>query len=104
MVAELSRVLRPGGHLLVNDLHPAAVEWGFRSKFNLDAVFYRLLSPKHGPKGYLDAVTNAGLKTLRMTELTTETCGLGHPCDLVDEFREEYAWLPFILGILAQAS
>lgn len=70
----------------------------------MDGVFYRLPNPKHGLKGYLDAVSKAELKTLRMTELTTAACGIGHPRDLVDEFREEYARLPFILGILAQTS
>ena len=83
----------------MSDFHPAAVEWILRSEFNLGGVFYRLPRPKHGLQSYL----NAGLKTQRVTQLTTETCGIGHPRDMGDEFREEYPRLPFILGILAQA-
>ena len=104
VAAEFSRVLRPGGHLLVSDFHPAAVEWGLRSEFDLDGVNYRLPNPAHGLQGYIDALTSAGFTTLRVTELTTGMCGLGRPIDLGAEYQEEWPEMPFTLGILARAT
>ena len=104
VVEEFGRVLAPGGHLVVSDFHPAAVEWGLRSEFDLEGVNYRLPNPEHGLQGYVDALALAGFKTLRVTELTTERCGVDSPRDLGAAYREEYPQLPLILGILAQAS
>jgi SAM-dependent methyltransferase len=104
VAAEFSRVLRPGGYLLVSDFHPAAIEWGLRSEFDFEGMNYRLPNPDHGLQGYVDALTGAHFRTLRITELTMATCGVSRPSDLGAQYEEEWPELPFSLGILAQAT
>ena len=69
-VAELARVLRPGGRLVISNLHPfatAVLHW--RAVF-VDASGERTMIPEHAhmPSDYLDAFAATGLVALRCFE------------------------------------
>jgi len=78
-VRECARVLRPGGHLLITDFHPDAVERGWRTTFWAPGTAYLLASYPHGRAGYLAAVTEAGLELVvvedQLVAEIPEECG-----------------------------
>jgi SAM-dependent methyltransferase len=60
-IGELARVLRPGGHLLVTDFHPAAVARGWRTDCHLPGTSYLLPNAPHTRDDYLQAFAAAGI-------------------------------------------
>jgi ubiquinone/menaquinone biosynthesis C-methylase UbiE len=67
---ECVRVVRPGGHLLITDFHPAAVAWGWRTAFPTPAVDYRLPNLPHTRQDYLDALAAAGAVVLQTRDIS----------------------------------
>jgi SAM-dependent methyltransferase len=68
-VAELARVLRPGGILLTTDLHPIAVATGRQAFFTAaDGSRHMALNHVHRPSQYSRALGMAGLRIDRLEE------------------------------------
>lgn len=68
-VAELGRVVRPGGHVVVSDHHPGLAVTGGQALFQAadgSLAFVRQHSHLHGE--YLDAFASAGLDVVRCVE------------------------------------
>jgi SAM-dependent methyltransferase len=60
-IAELARVLRPGGRLVISDLHPATLLLGGGALFQgADGTFGRVRGWAHGPAEYVAAFTACG--------------------------------------------
>jgi ubiquinone/menaquinone biosynthesis C-methylase UbiE len=68
-IAELARVVRAGGHVLLSDVHPVAVATGAQAFFTTEEgrrVVAR--NAVHWPSAYVRAFTMAGLEIVRMEE------------------------------------
>ena len=75
-MAELARVLRPGGRLIVSDVHPMPILLGWQAQFrtgNGEAAFIRL--HPHLLSDYIAAAAGAGLRVAACLEpgLTPES-------------------------------
>lgn len=68
-VRECARLLKPGGHLLLTDFHPAAVAWGWRTAFIEPGVRYWLPNPGHSREDYLRSVRDAGCTLLDVQDI-----------------------------------
>ena len=101
-IAELARVLRPGGHLLVTDFHPDAVAWGMRSTFAVDGEHYRLPNPGHTRADYLEALSMWGLTLHTVIDISCAEVGVPPSPDLPRRFHEEFNRLGFLFASLAQ--
>jgi ubiquinone/menaquinone biosynthesis C-methylase UbiE len=68
-IAELARVVRPGGRVLISDIHPLAVATGAQAFFHLkDGSRGVARNHVHWPSAYVDAATAAGLSVEKMAE------------------------------------
>jgi SAM-dependent methyltransferase len=98
-IAELARVVRPGGRILVSDVHPFLVQLGWQAQFPTDAgrAFMRL--HRHRVTDYARAALSAGLvvRGAEEPELTPEAA-LTPTAGLVPEAtRTAYVGLPGIV-------
>jgi SAM-dependent methyltransferase len=67
--AELARVVRPGGRIVISDVHPFLVALGWQAQFRTaegGTGFVRL--NRHLPSDYVQAATGAGLAVRGMAE------------------------------------
>jgi ubiquinone/menaquinone biosynthesis C-methylase UbiE len=68
-IAELARVVRPGGRLVVSDFHPIQLELGGTAFFvAADGTAGQVRSYRHRHADYLDAFAAAGLLLVRCLE------------------------------------
>lgn len=68
-VAEIARVVRPGGHVVLSDVHPFAVETGFQAIFHrADGSRAVTINHLHQVSDYVRAFTGAGLAIERCEE------------------------------------
>ncbi|MFC0626196.1 class I SAM-dependent methyltransferase [Kribbella deserti] len=68
-IAEFARVLRPGGHLVISDMHPEGVARGFVPNVRrADGRPGRIASYRHPIGSYLRAALSAGLELRRCEE------------------------------------
>ena len=68
-LSELARVVRPGGRIVISDVHPFLVALGWQAQFRTaegGAGFVRL--NRHLPSDYVQAATAAGLAVRGMAE------------------------------------
>jgi SAM-dependent methyltransferase len=69
VLAEFARVLRPGGHLVISDMHPETVARGsIPSVRDADGRPGRLVSHQHRVGDYLRAALSVGLQVRRCAE------------------------------------
>ena len=59
---EAYRVIRPGGHIIITDFHPAAIAAGWRTQFTNQGGTYLLPTASHTRDHYLTAVADAGFQ------------------------------------------
>jgi len=91
-VAELARVVRPGGHVVVSDPHPGLAVTGGQALFQAadgSLAFVRQHSYLHGE--YLDAFASAGLDVVRCVEPRlgpAEAAGQGMAARFIPEATE----------------
>lgn len=72
-IAELARVLRPGGTLVTTDMHPVAVAMGGQAYFTAgDGSRLMARNHVHWPSMYADSFHTAGLAIDRLEELFVE--------------------------------
>jgi ubiquinone/menaquinone biosynthesis C-methylase UbiE len=72
-IAELARVVKPGGHVLISDIHPVAAVTGAQALIDADDGT-KLLARNHvhWADEYVDAFTDADLQVLRLEEPRVE--------------------------------
>lgn len=68
-IRECARLVRPSGHLLLTDFHPAAVAWGWRTAFTEPGVRYSLPNPGHSREDYLWSLRDAGCVLLDVQDI-----------------------------------
>lgn len=83
-IHECCRVVTPGGHLLITDLHPAASDYGWRTAILYAGVRYVLPNPHHTREEYLDALTQAGFTLEHILDIPTREVPAGY---LLDDTR-----------------
>jgi ubiquinone/menaquinone biosynthesis C-methylase UbiE len=104
VLADMARVLRPGGCAVLADIHPAAVTLGGAAIFptgaeDLQFAFVRNLVHQVGT--YVSAATRAGLQVAECREpLYPEEAIIGNPAYAVvpDAVRQTFEGLPFLLA------
>jgi ubiquinone/menaquinone biosynthesis C-methylase UbiE len=79
-IAELSRITRRGGHVLITDIHPKAIALGWRRSFRCADEVYEIENHAHPVAEYLAAAR--GLRMERIAEVS-----FGEPERLVFEQR-----------------
>lgn len=68
-IAEIARVVRPGGRMLLSDVHPFAVATGAQAMFKtVDGARGVARNHVHWPSAYLNAFAMAGLTVERVAE------------------------------------
>ncbi|MEU6427155.1 class I SAM-dependent methyltransferase [Microbispora sp. NPDC046973] len=73
VMTEFARVLRPGGHLLISDMHPEGVRRGFVPPVRrADGTPGRISTYQHSIGDYLRAALSAGLQVRRCEEPKAE--------------------------------
>jgi malonyl-CoA O-methyltransferase len=98
-VQELSRVLQPGGFLLITDFHPDCVHSGWRTEFRQEGVRYLLPNMPHTRADYLAALTSNGLTIQTTIEQPVGNLPAGYASEaFINEHREKL----FSLILLAQ--
>ncbi len=98
-ILDFVRVVRPGGWILLTDLHPATSAFGWRTDFVTPDGFFQLPNEVHTRDEYLDALTDSGCRLLTVHDLALD----GTPYGDVSESAVRAKGLPpFCLVILAQ--
>lgn len=68
-VQELARVVRPGGHVVISDVHPVMVLLGLHGGYRLNQTEYGVVKNHvHLAADYLAALDKAGLKVIKCIE------------------------------------
>jgi malonyl-CoA O-methyltransferase len=60
-IAELARIVRPGGHLIVTDFHPAALERGWKRTFRNNGRLYEVETHPYTKARLIECAREAGL-------------------------------------------
>lgn len=66
--AALARITKPGGRIIVSDIHPAAAKVGWRRTFRSAGRLYEISIPARGKKNPLREGLDAGLTLWRVLE------------------------------------
>jgi ubiquinone/menaquinone biosynthesis C-methylase UbiE len=98
-VHECCRVVRPGGHLLITDFHPDAIDYGWRTSFTYGDVKYALPNTYHTRSGYLQALTNEGCILQKVIDIPVRAIPTGYG---PEEVFQKHLDLPFCFIVLAQ--
>jgi ubiquinone/menaquinone biosynthesis C-methylase UbiE len=99
-IAEIARVVRPGGRVLLSDVHPFAVATGAQAMFKaVDGARGVARNHVHWPSAYLDAFATPGLRVERAAEPQVDDAfiqELGSE-ELRDAARPALVGLPLVL-------
>jgi ubiquinone/menaquinone biosynthesis C-methylase UbiE len=60
-IAELARIVRPGGHLIVTDFHPTALERGWKRTFRNNGRLYEVETHPYTKARLIECAREAGL-------------------------------------------
>ena len=103
VMAEFARVVRPGGCVVVSDVHPTAVMFGGAAVFPTDSERFELhfvRNTVHAVSDYVGAAAAAGLVVSECREPPVpEGAITANPAHAVvpDAVRQAFAGLPFLL-------
>lgn len=103
VIAEFARVTRPGGVVILSDIHPTAVTFGGGAVFPTDSARFELHFVRdlvHGVSDYIRATTAAGLVVRDCREpVVPESVITNNPAYAVvpDAVRQAFEGLPFLL-------
>jgi len=95
-IHECARVVRPGGFLLISDLHP---ECGGRTELFIAGRRYFLPNPPHTRDEYLAALTTVGLIVRHVLDIPMREVPTGY---LPERLRREHGDTPLGLILLAE--
>lgn len=98
-VGECARLVRPGGHLVLTDFHPAAIDFGWHAGVPTPDAYLQLPNAHHTRDGYLDAVEAAGCRLLDVHDLGTDGAPYG---EVTQEVVAERGCPPLCLVVAAQ--
>jgi SAM-dependent methyltransferase len=97
LAQEAYRLLRPGGHFLITDFHPAVIAAGWRTQFPQGGDDYYLPTANHSRESYLTALRDAGFR------IETVLDGLVRDADgLPEHVIASDGDKPFCLVVLAE--
>jgi ubiquinone/menaquinone biosynthesis C-methylase UbiE len=103
VVAEFARVVRPGGLVILSDMHPTAVTFGGAAVFPTDSGRFELHFVRnlvHAVSDYVEAAVAAGLVVRDCREpAVPESAITANPASTVvpDAVRQAFEGLPFLL-------
>jgi len=98
-IAELARVVRPGGRIVVTDVHPVLVMLGWQAQFpTADGRGFMRLH-QHLVSDYIGGALDAGLRVASMEECRLTADGAVTPTaePIPDANRQAYVGLPAVL-------
>lgn len=99
-VAEMARVVRPGGTVVLSDLHPTTVLVGGTAAFPHGTGLAHVRNLHHPVSSYLRAARAAGLEVVDCAEPVMDDAvisgHLAHPF-VPDAVRQAYEGLPFLV-------
>jgi hypothetical protein len=98
-VAELARVVRPGGRIVISDVHPFLVLLGWQAQLANDQGRAYMRLNLHLPSDYATAALNAGLVLRGYEEpvLTSDAAATPTSEIIPDANRDAYVGLPGVL-------
>lgn len=102
-LAELARVVRPGGHVVCSDMHPTTVLLGGTALFPAPGArgeLHHVRNLHHPVSEYVAAATAAGLRVRACLEPETPASAIeANPAHAVlpDAVRQAFEGLPFLL-------
>jgi ubiquinone/menaquinone biosynthesis C-methylase UbiE len=76
-IAELVRVVRPGGSVIVTDFHPAALAYGWRTAFYTPEANVHIENSVHTRQSYIDAFESAGIRNMRVWDIAVDGSDYG---------------------------
>lgn len=92
------RLLRPGGHIMVTDFHPAVIAAGWRTQFTNNDGTYLLPTAQHTRDRYLTALGDTGFRIQTVHEaLVRDAPAHAFPADVLVKDGDK----PLCLVILA---
>lgn len=98
-IAECARVVRPGGHLLITDLHPVCAALGWHAQVIVPGIVYSIPGYRHAREAYLDALQESGCSVLRVIDAVVRDTPEGYTRE---SFIRACGDIPFCLLILAR--
>jgi SAM-dependent methyltransferase len=99
-VVQLARVVRPGGTVILSDIHPTATLIGGSAAFDHDGGFAHVRNLHHPLSSYLRAARTAGLAVIDCVEVESdEQLISSHPAYGFhpDAVRQAFADIPFVV-------
>jgi SAM-dependent methyltransferase len=98
-IGELARVVRPGGRVIVSDVHPFLVMLGWQAQFPTDQGPAYMRLHAHLPSDYVAAALGAGLAVRGYEEprLTVDAVATPAAEHIPDANRAAYVGLPGVL-------
>jgi ubiquinone/menaquinone biosynthesis C-methylase UbiE len=102
-IAELARVVRPGGYLIATDFHPQAIANSWENTIFRGEDAYIIPLPGYTRTDYLEAIAAAGGELVHVEDILVrdEPSGAIQAPDL-DAFLAQYGDWPFCLIIFAR--
>ena len=98
-VKEFYRVVRPGGFVLITDIHPDTVDIGWIPKLERPGVTHIIPCPGHTRDDYLETLTAAGFTLGRVIDVPFREVPDGYA---YEGLREEFEGYRYCLIVLAQ--
>lgn len=101
-IALLVRAVRPGGHVVITDLHPGAVAAGLCTLFEVGTAEFAIATSSHSLSGYLDALHSEGASVVLLEERClgeAMASATGLPPRVAESNWQE---LPFCLVVVAR--
>ena len=99
-VRECARIVRPGGSILVTDIHPdVANGLGWTVTLRRPGATYKLAHPGHTRSDYLEAMAAAGCSVVKLIEVPVRDAPVG---TIMEWAQQEYADRQYCLVVLAR--
>jgi 2-polyprenyl-3-methyl-5-hydroxy-6-metoxy-1,4-benzoquinol methylase len=98
-IAECARAVRPGGHLLITDLHPDCTALGWTAGVQRPGIVYVMPGERHPRATYLAAIEESGCGVLQVIDALVRDAPAGYTRA---SFIRDSGDLPFCLLILAR--
>jgi len=102
-IARICRTVRPGGHVILTDLHPEAVKAGLVTLFSDEDGDHAIETVLHDRHMYLDALSVSGAELVTVSEAVLGEAFEREPSRLPDGvYAAGWRRLPFCLAVFAR--